>query len=250
MDWQIGNRYAETLMINLATRVMSNNNDKDCTPILAKHGISSQSSKFVVICDKVNGMWMPRIPTPQVTVPYPHLDVIRFLIGSAETNGEVIGEVHILTLFTEYRRDDSIFRSHPQYRSEGPWYDWVMLRWEKEEGDVRPYNQSTYDSCVHYGDSVDNTHDYIYAPGEIYCFCENTDKEVMVVVWSCGSYYSKSSVFSTKWKRGYLDRANTIPLYELVNTSAIVRPCLMVPESADRTVYHEVWDMDRWSDQF
>ena len=32
-----------------------------------------------------------------------------------------------VTLYTEYKRNDTLFRCHPDYCSLGPWYDWCML---------------------------------------------------------------------------------------------------------------------------
>ena len=32
-----------------------------------------------------------------------------------------------VTLYTQYKRDDTIFRCHPNYRGGAPWYDWVMM---------------------------------------------------------------------------------------------------------------------------
>ena len=32
-----------------------------------------------------------------------------------------------VTLYTEYKRNDTLFRCHPDYRGLGPWYDWFML---------------------------------------------------------------------------------------------------------------------------
>jgi hypothetical protein len=38
-----------------------------------------------------------------------------------------------MPICAEHSRDGYIFRSHPNYRSKGPWRDWVMIKWE--EGD-------------------------------------------------------------------------------------------------------------------
>ena len=32
--------------------------------------------------------------------------------------------------FTEYRRGDMLFRSHPNYHNDGPWFDHVMVAWD------------------------------------------------------------------------------------------------------------------------
>jgi hypothetical protein len=37
-------------------------------------------------------------------------------------------------LYTEHKRNDQIFRAHPNYRSEGVWRDWVLVDWGDETG--------------------------------------------------------------------------------------------------------------------
>ncbi len=34
--------------------------------------------------------------------------------------------------YTEYRRDGILFRCHPNYKSQGPWYDWAVMQFEDE----------------------------------------------------------------------------------------------------------------------
>ena len=47
-----------------------------------------------------------------------------------------------LKIFTEYSRQNTIFRAHPFYSKSGtPWYDWVMLRFGK---DRHKYKCATY----------------------------------------------------------------------------------------------------------
>jgi hypothetical protein len=40
---------------------------------------------------------------------------------------------HELHFITEYHRDNTTYRSHPDYRKGGPWMDWVNVRWEGDE---------------------------------------------------------------------------------------------------------------------
>ena len=69
-----------------------------------------------------------------------------------------------LYLSTEYKRGKAIFRGHADYRHTGPWYDWVMLRWAREDnqryaGDAR---------CqAAYGDDPTIAREHLYAPGKI-----------------------------------------------------------------------------------
>jgi hypothetical protein len=39
------------------------------------------------------------------------------------------GSTSILECYTEFlHKDRVIFQAHPNYRDEGPWYDWAMVR--------------------------------------------------------------------------------------------------------------------------
>lgn len=35
--------------------------------------------------------------------------------------------------FTEYKKENNVFRAHPSYRSEGAWYDWALLKFDEQE---------------------------------------------------------------------------------------------------------------------
>jgi hypothetical protein len=135
-----------------------------------------------------------------------------------------------------------------------PWYDWAMFRWAKEG--TRSKNKSKEDSCVHYGDDEDITHQYTYAPGAILGFMEvpvpsfPQQSVTKAIVVCCDSEYRKSSVFSTYWKVLYTDKAMTIPMIRLVDPNAIVRHTLMIPENDDWNGFHEIWARERWANEF
>jgi hypothetical protein len=74
----------------------------------------------------------------------------------------------------------------------------------------------------------------------------------MAVVATCDYSHSRESVFSTKWQKSYVYHANhqKTPNIELVDTNAIVRHCLMVPDNVIQSSYHEIWSQELWGDQF
>ena len=47
--------------------------------------------------------------------------------------------------YTEYFRNDVLFRAHPNYRSRGPWYDWTMVLFsdERKSGDIEDIQYET-----------------------------------------------------------------------------------------------------------
>ena len=166
-----------------------------------------------------------------------------------------------LYLSTEYKRGKAIFRGHADYRHTGPWYDWVMLRWAREDnqryaGDVRCH--------AAYGDDPTIAREHLYAPGKILGFVCPTpinwisDTEtpivggVMAVVSTCDFSHTRESVFSTTWKQSYVYHAGgrKTPNLQLVDPDAIVRHCLMVPDDDRHCSYHEIWSQELWGNEF
>ena len=170
-------------------------------------------------------------------------------VSNAVGEGECLH--HRLFLSTEYVREKTIFRGDANYRQQGPWYDWVMLRWERENN--QRYAKDV-DCQAAYGDDDAVATRHSYAPGKILGFVSTSSKDpnVMVVVATCDYSHRRESVFSTKWQQSYIYHANnrkTVNI-ELVDTNAIVRHCLMVPNDDNGSSYHEIWSQELWGDQF
>ena len=157
-------------------------------------------------------------------------------------------------LGTEYNREGTIFRAHANYRHTGPWYDWVMLRWARE--DNRHYAQPI--SCqAGYGDDETMAGEHLYAPGQILGFVQTPDSDgVKAVVSTCEFSHDRGSVFSSKWKPSYVYHTGNrtgsrkTPNISLVDVNAIVRHCLMVPHDLSQSSYHEIWCRELWGNEF
>ena len=58
-----------------------------------------------------------------------------------------------VNIYTEANIGGRIFRCHPDYQKEGPWYDWVMVSWEYDQNDVSYMNTKQaaqfYDPILH-----------------------------------------------------------------------------------------------------
>jgi hypothetical protein len=67
-----------------------------------------------------------------------------------------------LQIISEYKHDNETIQAHCDYKNLGPWYDWVMFKWEN-----LPMVTHKPECCVEYLDNplVTQTHDY--APGQI-----------------------------------------------------------------------------------
>jgi hypothetical protein len=166
-----------------------------------------------------------------------------------------------LFLRTEYKRAGVIFRGHGNYRRTGPWYDWVMLRWARE--DNQRYAEDA-DCQAHYGDSEATAMEHLYAPGRIMGFVIpmpvdwNSEAKtpitgaVMAVVSTCNFSHSRGSEFSTQWQQSHVYHAGNrkAPNLQLVDVNAIVRHCLMVPHEVRESSYHEIWSQELWGNEF
>ena len=188
------------------------------------------------------------------------LKIVSFIGDCDDWNWQPANETTLflkVKIFSEYRRKNTIFRCHPDYRKEGPWKDWIMLKWE--EDDVEKFQPDLkFDYFVTDGDEP-NTN-CCYAPGKLVSgFFEIEHKdgsfEYFATVWSCGYKYIKSSVFTTKWKLAFKDEKNKIdPIYEVVSCDTFVRHCLMIPkrllDEKGCTEFEEIWSRDLWCNEF
>ena len=151
-------------------------------------------------------------------------------------------------LFTEYKRNGVLFRAHPNFRKSGPWYDWVMIRYERNTG-LNGYNEYIHKNQVYYMDNVDNPEKYEYAPGMILAFA-SIEEEYYAIVKTCQSKCSKDTLITTLWRMDFVDRNNTIPFVLPVNVESIVRHCVMIPTNEQEDLFQEIWFIERWGDMF
>ncbi len=258
LDRQLGQRVSDAYIVDMAYQRMTTTYDSllpDTQIPVQTAGISPQATKRLMLIT----MWSDE-PKYEFEGPQSNhfgMEFIQFLVGHyaallrVSNNDGHSGLYQRLFISTEYVREKTIFRGDANYRLQGPWYDWVMLRWEREDnqrhaGDV--------ECQAAYGDDDDVASSHLYAPGKILGFVSTsyTDPNVMVVVATCDYSHSRESVFTTKWQQSYVYHANnrkTINI-ELVDTNAIVRHCLMVPNDENQSSYHEIWSQELWGDQF
>lgn len=137
----------------------------------------------------------------------------------------VLDHMNSLRILTEHHRNGQIFRSHPEYRQEGKWRDWVMVDWG-EDGE-QPAEIWCFvvlegideDAGLHFGgiDIKDGT----YAVVESASLSGNKKQRSMSDIFVP---YEKE-VASTS-KRGVVHGRN---LY-LADVNAFVSPLCMVPD--------------------
>ena len=269
LDEQIAKRASESYVIDYAYQRMITSKEKKSSDKPCTDGESMQSSKgLVYVYNATNGSSHGRYyaktgMAANANSTNDRLDAraLTFLVtyygneppvlsGIVDNNGDPCHAV--IQICSEYKRGDDTFRAHRNYRHNGPWYDWVMFRWEKSTQKVH----RAPDCCVEYLDnpSVSLTHDY--APGQILAFvvCPveivNGSHIILAVVSTCKFIHTKGSVFTTIWEQDYDDTKKTVPSLVLVNVDCIVRHCLMIPIDDGQSRFMEIWNRERWADEF
>lgn len=67
---------------------------------------------------------------PEVTA----LNFLRdLLLHAIDGNTCQIGDTVTFPCFTEYKKGDDIYRAHPDYRKDGPWYDWAYVEFGPDD---------------------------------------------------------------------------------------------------------------------
>ena len=282
LDQQIAERYKESVIIDTAyTAIEHARQHLKENPIASNAEIvrckagtvivykcvdnSNEEIEFKVVYDTPHPPAYDGSGNPRPKLPFDDDDKMfeQFALTMADMDDlewvQVNPTTQALTVpfFTEYKRQGDIFRCHPDYRSEGAWHDWVMIRWAEEDSLLHQPDQNV-DTFLKFGDNTENE-DWCYAPAQfVGKFFEvpmlNDQKEYYSIVWPCQYKYKISSIFTTAWNMNFQDWRKTVPGYEVVHCDTFVRHCLMIPEylynENESKVFHEVWPRELWGDQF
>jgi hypothetical protein len=178
--------------------------------------------------------------------------------------------------FTEYTRQGVTFRCHPNYRNEGPWYDYAMFAWEQplsskisksSSKGKTDWNKEVLHQPVITENSIP-TNDVLLIPAKILCFVEDHNKNMHAIIHSCLENSSKMSVLTYRWQLEYLqdqpvsasfkphecdiDTTKLTPVYRSVSVDTLQKHCLMMPylgRCKSRFLMHIV-DQDKWWESF
>jgi hypothetical protein len=177
LDQKIASQASESYVIEYAYQRMASGSVSVC-PKISADGESVQSSKgllYVIVHDNGDciGRYQPTTGNLDVTDGLQE-GALQFLANqygtkpsSNHNDFDNYGNAchSVLQITSECKRGNKIFWAHCNDRNKGPWYDWVMFRWEKSTLiTCRP------ECCVEYLDNpmVTQTHDY--APEQIITF--------------------------------------------------------------------------------
>jgi hypothetical protein len=133
-----------------------------------------------------------------------------------------------LKCFTEYQRNGVVYRCHPKYRGERPYYDWCYINWD------------------------DDDHTILKLIGRIHLFIETPTGEIKAVVQSVNQTTSEAyGVFGTYW---YLEHngpeTNQRPIFHLVDVDCLGDHVMIIPYTHTGTRYIHIHDRSEWSGYF
>lgn len=130
--------------------------------------------------------------------------------------------------FTEYQRNGIVYRCHPKYRGDRPYYDWCYVMWDNDDGTV------------------------YQLIGRIHLFIETPSGELKAVVQSMDKKTEEAfSVFGTYW---YLEHTgsqkNRKPMFHLVDVECLGDHAMIIPYNNDGTKFIHIHDRSDWADCF
>jgi len=141
------------------------------------------------------------------------------------TSNETIGLP--LQIYTELNRHNVQFRAHPNYQSNGPWYDWAWVRYEDDEG----------------------TQD---VPAKFLGFVTFGQGQRFAIIHPCEYHGKQYSVLMTKWKLSYRRERGMetpVPAYDLVPTNTIVGDVFVIPDDNNVDIV-TILDYSEWANEF
>jgi len=171
--------------------------------------------------------------------------------------------------YTEYKRGKYTFRCHPNYKNEGPWFDYVLIAWEQEETESGYIDDDSMEEKLHEPISMKNNlkpSNIKLIPAKLICFIKNHKNEMNVILHSCLGLSEKLSVLTYKWELEYEkekkkslksprnftsdDTSKLSPVYHCVSVDTIQKHCLMIPMHTTSRFLIQVVDQDKWADAF
>ena len=171
--------------------------------------------------------------------------------------------------FTEYQQESFTFWCHPNYRNEGPWFDYVFIAWDQGEKESDGSDDDSMDEKIIKEEITDlhsNPKNLSLVPAQLICFIINHKNEMSTIIHSCLNEKEKLSVITYKWELEYEkqpklnsqknkkiiedDTSNWTPVYHNVSVDTIQKHCLMIPLHLKSKYMIQIVDQDKWADAF
>ena len=134
-----------------------------------------------------------------------------------------INDTFVLSLQTQYNRNDTVFRAHPNYHGDGPWNDWVDVHWEEHD---------TLPGQLH---------------GFFLCRDDNGEPTVQSIVTSVAFAPTSWGILTMFSK---LEMHGNEPLYHVVDGDCLGHHVSMFPGNNEKTRWHQWIPIESWAEQF
>ena len=114
--------------------------------------------------------------------------------------------------FTEYTRQGITFRCHPNYKNEGPWFDYALIAWEqtvnsKDERSKIQFNVDWNKELLDHPVETENasiSNQVVFIPAKILWFVEDQNGKMFAIIHSCLDNSAKMSVLTYRWQLEFL----------------------------------------------
>ena len=223
-DKSVGDRYVDNLIINTCRRAFEcvpttklSTEPTNCSDV----SVSSRGSTRGTLCfwkeateECTNIEHQQEWHTRSLSVPFLEDDVMDCVAHTVSNHVIPGGEAVCVHAFTEHHRFGVSFRAHSNYQGDGPWQDWVRIRWEGL-GDI---------------------------PAMILCFFE-WNNETLAVVHSAEMPSENYSVL--------VKECSMEPELVVVPTSAFVRHTFVFPHATiEDGLMFEFVPVEEWPEKF
>ena len=247
LDKQTGERVVDRLIIQCAyDRVRPPDSQPSCVPTGTRNASKAMllfrslpdDGPFVADCELV---WKSK--KHQNVRLLLHDDIMSFLgrhllqqfgiTVQATASESAYKKLHI-PFFTEYTKDSVVYRAHPLYRGEHPYYDWAFIRWCY--GEDRRTGKTIYKSII----------------GRILGFFLHPCGSTMAIVHSCDITSKQShGVFGQLYQLETERVTNPIPKLCMVDVECLeVHACMIPYYRNDSNLWLHISDPVEWHSEF
>ncbi len=136
---------------------------------------------------------------------------------------------HSASIYTEYKHYGDIMRAHPNYRSDGPWYDWVMVALEGQASSSKRKQ----------GRNIQGHWDIKFIPAKVLCFfqVDSYTNSTFALIHPCRrSKHSGDSILFERWQLEYKQSSTTsnqskmVPFLQYVNVNSFGDSVLVIED--------------------
>ena len=126
-----------------------------------------------------------------------HPALIDYLREEIEHSDDAFSRIRKLECFTEYKRNGVLFRAHPNYQSNGEWYDWVMIKCDYDNSSFGRKQRKNARGLGFHGDD--------FYPTKLLCFYRHPENGSIRAIGHCctANNHKEDSKLFERWELQY-----------------------------------------------